>query len=199
METLQDNKIYRLDHNGTISYAYVEARPLIEDIAVFDTNRAWSMAGYVAEETERGLRYVKGESYFEFSPLTLESAPEVFTRTIRTFKDLAVLEAVARREINMADSYAVNTAPEETISFTVNDEDEVLALIKVTDAGDMFIWREDWVEVSGDEELPEVYDQQVIDVEREDIGTALDLWKDALAGGRPLTKEDILTLAALEQ
>jgi hypothetical protein len=199
METLEDNKIYRLDHNGIISVAYVEDRPLIEDIAVFDTNRAWSLAGYVSEETENGIRFVKGESFFEFSPLTLDTATEIFPRTIRKFKDLAVLESFARREIEMAESYEVNTAPEETISFTVSDEDEVLALIKVTDSGDMFYFADDWVEVTGDEELPTIYDQQVIDVEREDIGAALELWKESVANGTTLTKEDILTLAALDQ
>jgi hypothetical protein len=199
MEKLEDNKVYRLDHNGIISYAYVEDRPLIEDVAVFDTNRAWSMAGYIPEETESGLRFVKGESFFEFSPLTLESATEVFPRTIRKFRDLAVLETFARREIEMAESYTPNTAPEETISFTVSDEDEVLALIKVTDSGDMFYFVDDWVEVTGEEDLPTIYDQQVIDVEREDIGAALELWKESVANGTTLTKEDILTLAALDQ
>ena len=199
MEKLEDNKIYRLDHNGIISYAYVEDRPLIEDYAVFDTNRAWSMAGYISEETESGLRFSKGESFFEFSPLTLESATEVFPRTIRKFKDLAVLETFARREIDMAESYTPNTVPEETISFTVSDEDEVLALIKVTDTGDMFYFVDDWVEVTGEEDLPTIYDQQVIDVEREDIGAALELWKESVANGTTLTKEDILTLAALDQ
>lgn len=199
MENLEDNKVYRLDHNGIISYAYVEARPLIEDVAVFDTNRGWSMAGYIPEETESGLRFVKGESFFEFSPLTLESATEVFPRTKRKFRDLAVLETVARREIEMAESYTPNTAPEETISFTVSDEDEVLALIKVTDSGDMFYFVEDWIEVTGEEDLPTIYDQQVIDVEREDIGAALELWKESIVNGATLTKEDILTLAALDQ
>jgi hypothetical protein len=143
---------------------------------------------------------VKGESFFEFSPLTLESASEVFPRTKRKFKDLSVLETFARREIEMAESYTPNTVPEETISFTVSDEDEdeVLALIKVTDGGDMFYFIDDWIEVTGDEEdLPTIYDQQVIDVDREDIGAALELWKESLANGTTLTREDILTLAAL--
>lgn len=196
---LEDGKIYRLDHNGVISFAYVENRPLINDVAIFDTNRAWSVSGYVPEETASGVRFEKGESYFEFSPLTLESATEVFPRTKRKFKDITVLEKFAKREIDMTESYAVNTEPEETISFTVSDEDEVLALIKVTDAGDMFYFIEDWVEVGEDEDLPTIYDQQVIDVERDDIGAALELWKGSLVSGIPLTKEDILTLAALDQ
>jgi ABC-type lipoprotein release transport system permease subunit len=100
----------------------------------------------------------------------------------------------------MSDSYTENVAPEEVISFTVDEQDNVLALIKVTDTGDLFNWEgEDWIEVDVDDDNPNIFDQTVIDVEREDIGAALELWKESVANGSPLTKEDILTLAALEQ
>ena len=200
MNTLEDGKIYRLDHNGVISFAFIESRPEVNETIVYDSNRAWDVAGYAAEDTENGLRYKKGDSYFEFSPLTLETAPEVFTNTIRTFNDLAVLEQFARKDIYMAESYTPNTEPDETVSFTISDEEEVLALIKVTREGDMFYWANDnWTEVGPDDDLPEVYDQEVIDVEQTDIGAALDLWKNAVATGQTLTKEDILSYAALDQ
>lgn len=100
----------------------------------------------------------------------------------------------------MSDSYAENVAPEETISFTVSEQEQVLALIKVTDTGDLFYWnQDDWTEVQEDDELPNVFDQEVIDVERTDIGSAIELWKDAVASAKTLTKEDILVYAALEQ
>jgi hypothetical protein len=199
MKTLEDNKIYRLDHDGFISVAFMENRD-DTSVLVFDTHRGHNVAGYTVVETEDGLRYEAGDSYFEFSPLTLETAHEIFPNTVRVFKDLAVLETFARREIDMADSYEENVAPEETISFTVSDQDQVLALIKVTDTGDMFYWnQDDWTQVQEDDELPNIYDQEVIDVEPSDIGTALQLWKDAIATAKPLTKEDILVYAALKQ
>lgn len=196
MKNLEEGTIYRLDHNGRISFAYTETQS-VRDISVYDTHRVWDITGYEKTETENGLRYQGGESYYEFSPLTLETSREVFSDSIRVFKDLKVLERYARKAIDMADSYAVNTAPEEVISFTFDDEDNVLALIKVTNSGDMFYWvGEDWVEVGEDDDLPNIYDRSLIDVEREDIGEAIELYKSTPTG---LTKEDILPLAALNQ
>lgn len=200
MKTLDDNTVYRLDHNGDITVAVAEN--FEQGLRVRDTNKIY----YLSETTERsqtetGLRFEVGEgSYFDFSPLTLEDAHQIYPYTIRTFKDLTILERFARRDIAMADSYAENTAPEEVVSFTVDEQDNVLDLIKVEDNGDLFHWvGEDWVKVGEDEDIPTIFDQIVIDVEREDIGSALELWKDSLLNGTPLTKEDILTLAALDQ
>lgn len=196
MKNIEDGIIYRLDHNGRITFAYKETLS-VGEVSVFDTNRAWDITGYDKTETPDGLRYSRGDSYYEFSPLTLETAREVYPHTIRVFNDINVLERYAREAINMADSYAVNTAPEETVSFTVDENDNVLALIKVTDAGEMFYWLgEDWVEVGEDEDHPNIYDRTLIDVERADIGEALELFKSVPSG---LTKEDILPLAALNQ
>lgn len=199
MKTLEDNKIYRLDHNGSITVAFMENRGET-DVLIFDTHKCHNVAGYSVVETEDGLRYEAGDSFFEFSPLTLETAHEIFPTTIRVFNDLAVLETFARREIDMAESYEENVAPQETISFTVDENDNVLDLIKVTDSGDLFHWvGEDWVAVGPDEDLPTVFDQELIDVEPTDIPKAINLWKDSSAGGNPLHKEDILPLAALNQ
>lgn len=195
MKILENNKIYRMDRDGKISFALIEDHD--EDgMLVFGGGHAISLEGKTEIETEDGLRYENGDSYMEFSPLTLEAAPEVFKNTIRVFNDLAVLETFARREIHLANSYTVNTVPDEVISFTVNDEDNVLALIKTTEDGDLFKWEgEDWVQLGEDEEDPSVFEQEVIDVERVDIENAINLWKS----GQPLTKEDILPLAALVQ
>lgn len=199
MKTLEDNKIYRLDHDGFISVAFLENRN-DTSVLVFDTQRVRNVAGYTVVETEDGLRYEAGDSYFEFSPLTLETAHEIFPTTVRVFKDLSVLETFARREIDMAESYEENVAPEEVISFTVSEQDQVLALIKVTDAGDLSYWnQDDWTEVQEDDDLPNIFDQEVIDVERSDIGAALELWQDAIASAKTLTKEDILVYVALRQ
>lgn len=200
MKTLEANTIYRMDRNGEITVAVADQYN--EGLRVEDTNRIYYIPPTAKRsQTERGLRFEVGEdSYMEFSPLTLEVAHEIYPDTVRVFTDLSVLEKYARRDIVMSDSYAENIAPEEVISFTVDEQDNVLDLIKVTDAGDLFHWvGDDWVEVGEDDEAPTIFDQTVIDVEREDIGTALELWKDSLANGTPLTKEDILTLAALDQ
>lgn len=198
MRNITEDTIYRLDHNGVISVAYVINRPENHQIMVYDTNKVWDIAGYVSHTTRKGLRYEAGDSYYEFSPLTLDVASEIFPNTKRTFTDLRVLEKYARKAINMADSYEANTDPDETISFTIDSNDRVLAMIKVeNETGALFYWSEDdWVEVGEDEELPSIFDRTVIDIEREDIGEAIELYK-ASAGS--LTKEDILPLAALSQ
>lgn len=200
MKTLDENTVYRMDRNGEVSVAV--ARHYNDGLRVEDTSRIYYISPDTKRsQTETGLRFEVSENlYFEFSPLTLEVAREIYPDTIRVFKDLSVLEAFARRDIIMADSYAENTAPEEVISFTVSEQEQVLALIKVTDTGDLFYWnQDDWTEVQEDDELPAVFDQEVIDVEPTDIGAALELWKDAQASAKTLTKEDILIYAALEQ
>lgn len=195
MKVLEENKVYRLDRDGSISFAIVEDRGP-EGKIVFGLGHPINLTGRTEIETEDGLRFEGQDSYMEFTPLTLESAPEVFNGTIRVFNDLSVLETFARREIRMADSYEVNTVPDEVISFTVDDQDNVLALIKTTEGGDLFKWEaEDWVEVGEDDDDPAVFEQEVIDVERTDIENAINLWKS----GQPLTREDILPLAALTQ
>jgi hypothetical protein len=189
-----------MDRNGDVSVAV--ARRIGDVLRVEDTNRIYYIYDTMKrDQTETGLRFeVSEDTYIEFSPLTLEVAHEIYPNTIRVFNDLAVLERYARRSIAMSDSYTENVAPEEVISFTVDEQDNVLALIKVTDTGDLFNWEgEDWIEVDVDDDNPNIFDQTVIDVEREDIGAALELWKESVANGSPLTKEDILTLAALEQ
>jgi hypothetical protein len=198
MRTITENTVYRLDHNGEISVAYIQNRPHAQQIMVYDTNHVWDIAGYVSHTTRKGLRYEFNDSFYEFSPLTLEVASEIFPNTKRTFKDLAVLEKYARKAIDMEDAYAVSTEPDETISFTVSEDETVLELIKVENAtGSLFYWQgEDWVEVGEDDDKPTIFDQEVIDIEREDIPEAMELWKSS-AGH--LTKEDILPLAALIQ
>jgi hypothetical protein len=198
METLEDYKVYRLDHNGILSYAWLESSA--SEVLVYDWNRVWDLRGYEREKTETGFRFSAGDSYYEFSPLTLESATEIWPDTIRVFNDLDVLDKFAKKAIMTANSYKVNTVPGEVISFTVDDEDNVLALIKVTDSGDLFYWEgDDWVQVGEDEDHPTIYDQTVIDVEREDIGEAIELWKGVQNSSSGLMKQDILPLAALDQ
>lgn len=200
MKTLEENTVYRMDRNGDVSVAV--ARKIGDALRVEDTNRIYYIYDTMKRhQTETGLRFeVSEDTFIEFSPLTLEVAHEIYPNTIRVFNDLSVLERYARRSIAMSDSYTENVAPEEVISFTVDEQDNVLALIKVTDTGDLFNWEgEDWIEVDVEDNNPNIFDQTVIDVEREDIGAALELWKDSVANGTPLTKEDILTLAALEQ
>lgn len=200
MKTLDENTVYRMERNGEVTVAV--SRDYHDGFRVEDTNRIYYISpGTKRSQTETGLRFeVSEDSYFEFSPLTLGVAREIYPDTIRVFKDLSVLETFARRDISMSDSYAENTEPEEVISFTVSEQDQVLALIKVTDTGDLFYWnQDDWTEVQEDEDLPNVFDQEVIDVEPTDIGAALELWKDAVASARTLHKEDILVYAALEQ
>lgn len=200
MKTLEENTVYRMDRNADVSVAV--ARRIGDTLRVEDTNRIYYLHDTMQRhQTETGLRFeVSEDTYIEFSPLTLEVAHEIYPNTIRVFNDLSVLERYARRSIAMSDSYTENVAPEEVISFTVDEQDNVLALIKVTDTGDLFNWQgEDWIEVDVEDDNPNIFDQTVIDVEREDIGAALELWKESVANGSPLTKEDILTLAALEQ
>lgn len=201
METLEENTIYRLDHNGLASVAYVSVDTDGTTI-VYDTNRAWDITGWKEESFDDSIRYTQqGGAYFEFSPLVLEDAHEIFPNTIRTFKDIESFTEFCKKVIEMADSYTPNTEPEETVSFTVDDGDNVLALIKVENDGSaMFKWDNgDWSKIGEDEEPEDVFDQTLIDVEQTDIGDAIKFWTDAQASGQPISKEDILNFAAFDQ
>ena len=196
METLEENVIYRLDHNGHTSVAHVMENADGSTI-VYDSNRAWDITGWEKTSDEDSIRYSAGGAYFEFSRLVLEDAAEIFPHTKRIFKDLDTLIKFAKKAINMADSYTPNTEPDETISFTVDDGENVLALIRVENAtGDIAYWSNgDWVAVGEDEEPAHVFDQTLIDVEQEDIGSAIRFWEDAQASGQPISAEDILIFA----
>lgn len=195
METLVENTIYRLDHNGFASVAYVVFDPA--ETIVYDTNRAWDITGWEESRFPDAIRYSAGDSYFEFSRLVLEDVPEIFPHTIRTFKDLESLTEFAKKVINMADSYTPNTEPDDEVSFTLDDEDNVLALIKVeNEDGSMFYWENgDWVEIGEDEAPENVFERNLIDVEQQDIGNAIRFWTEAQADGSAPTKEDILIFA----
>lgn len=196
METLEENVVYRLDHNGLTSVAHVVVHPNRSAI-VYDTNRAWDITGWEKTSYEDSIRYSAGGAYFEFSRLVLEDASEIFPYTQRTFKDIETLTKFSKKAIDMADSYTPNTEPDETISFTVDDSDNVLALIRIENAtGEMSYWSDgDWTEIGEDEEPEGVFDQTLIDVEQEDIGSAIRYWTDAQASGQPVSKEDILVFA----
>ena len=201
MENLEENTIYRLDHNAEATVAHVVFRAAEGETIVYAADRVWDITGYKPSPTDSGVRYTGGSSYFEFSPLVLEDAPEVFPHTIRTFKDIESFTEFSKKVINMAESYEVNTEPAETVSFTVDEEDNVLALIKVdNESGTLSKWEgEDWVEINEDEEHDDVFDQTVIDVQQEDIGAAIKHWTEAQASGQPVSKEDILVFADFNQ
>lgn len=195
METLEENTIYRLDHNGYTSVAHVVLDPA--ETIVYDTNRAWDITGWEKSEFGDSIRYSAGRAYFEFSRLVLEDVPEIFPDTIRTFKDLESLTEFSKKVIDMADSYTPNTEPDDSVSFTTDDQDNVLALIKVeNESGAMFYWaNEDWEEIGEDEAPEDIFDRTLIDVEQEDIGKAIRFWAEAQAEGSTPTKEDILIFA----
>lgn len=201
MRKLIDDVVYTTNYDGEVSYAYVRDYADRSSMLVYTFDRPKSLKGWFEEKTPTGIRFRSplGTSV-TFSELTLDSALAVFPNTRRTFTNIESLAAMAKKVINMADSYEVNTDPDETVSFTISIEGTVAAIIKTTKDGNLFTFvGGDWVEITEDDEAPTVFDLEVLDIEPEDIGAALDKWKESEDSGSDIPKEEMLPFAALTQ
>jgi hypothetical protein len=189
----------REDHNGVIGVARLQAEP--DGYAViYDNNRAFNVTGYNVSASDDSIKFYKDESYFELSPLTLETPQEVWPGATRTFPTLDHVEEMAVTAIKNADSYAPNTEDPETLYFSLDDKGNVLELTKDTADGDMFYWENgDWQPVTADGDYPTIYDRPLLEVARDDNGLAIQFWTKVQENGQSATKDDVTRFAKLYQ
>lgn len=199
-EAFEPGKIYYVDHNGIPAFGYLRTTEDHDTIA-YDTDRVWNLSQWVAAPSKGGVTFTRGDSSYSIRPVQLGDATTVFPNLIRTFLSTESLEAFARKEIALSDSYTPNTLPDEVVSFTIDDgkNGKVLELIRETLEGQLYV-RENhnWTRLTGDDH-PTIMDKDLVRVEPEDIPTAVQVWDKASEQGSDLTRNDILTMAASQQ
>lgn len=204
METIVDtfantDTPFREDHNGVVGVAKLVKYPG-GSVVIQDNNRAFDVTNYNVSASHDSIKFFLGNSYFVLSPLTVEDAQDIWPGATRTFPTLDHVEEMAVTAINNADSYKQNTPDPEDIDFTLDDYGNVLELVKTTDDGEMYYWDNgDWQQVTRDGDYPTIYDRPMIEVERDDIGLAIEFWTKAQDSDQKVKKDDITRFAKLYQ
>lgn len=193
----EPGRIYFVDHNGVPSFGYLQDYG--EGVIAYDFAKVWDLSGWDVEQKGTQTVFSRDESYYAIRPVELDDAQKVFPDIIRTFRDVESLRNFAKKAITLSDSYTPNTEPDETISFTIDDDGTVLDLIRVTDEGEMYARDNDgWVRLQG-EDHPTILDKDLVDIDTDDIPEAIKTWDEANSSGSTLMESDILPLASAQQ
>lgn len=198
---LRNNMMFYIEHNSEPGVGKLETRN--EDFLVINVGGK----GYTVDDTYQyseangSVTYNKPDwkSSFTIRFLELSDAEKLFPNSIKTFNDLESL-TLSAQEALLSDGYQVDNEPTDIISFTVDDNNNVLELIKTTTSGDIFYRSNDeWVMVGQDEEIPTIFEQIVIDVDQNEIENALKLWDESETTGKDIAYNEIRPLASINQ
>lgn len=193
-----NGEVFREDHNGIVGFAKIKVDG--PSVTILDNQRAYDVSEFSVSASEDSIKFYKGDVYFTLSPLDLDTPSEVYPNTARTFPTIDHVEEFAVKAIDNADSYDPNKIPHETVYFTLDDKDRVLELLRITEDGDMAYWEgDDWAEVEAEGDYPTIYDRPLLEVEREDIGLAIEFWAKAQKESEAVSKADVTRFAALVQ
>lgn len=198
---LTSNMLFYIEHNGIPGVGMVDtADP--ESIMIRTGGRAYHIDdSFEATETSDSITYNKPEtrSSFLIRFLELSDAEKLFPNTIKTFNDIDSL-TLSAQEALMADGMKPAEAASEVYSFTIDDNNNVLELIKTTEAGDI-LYRAggNWVMVGQDEEVPTIFDQVLIDIDKIEIDNAIKLWDESENTGADISYDQIRPLASIQQ
>lgn len=198
---LTSNMLFYIEHNGEPGVGMVDtADP--ESIMIRTGGRGYLIdSSFECSETSDSVTYNKSEynSSFMIRFLELSDAEKLFPNSIKTFNDIDSL-TLSAQEALMASGYEQTNENAETISFTVDSNNNVLELIKTTGAGDI-LYRANgsWVMLGQDEEMPTIFDQKLIDVDAIEIENATAVWDDAETTGKDISYEEIRPFASISQ
>jgi hypothetical protein len=197
IEAFVPGEVYFVNHNGQPDFGYLQDYD--GQVFAYDTARVWPLLGW--EMTQKGdtTTFSRGDSFYSVRPVQLDDTKTVFPTLIRTFRDVPSLQQFVKKMIAQDNTYTVNTDPDETISFTIDDDGTVLELIRVTDEGEMYA-RDNggWVRLQG-EDHPTIVDKDLVDVGPDDIPEAIKTWDAANTAGSTLMESDILPMASAQQ
>lgn len=195
--TFEQGAVYTVDHNGIPSFGYLLGTE--GDIVAYDLVRAWDLSAWAMEQKGDQTIFTLEDSSYSIRPVELEDAKTVFPNLIRTFPDVDSLKNFAKKAIALSDSYTPNTVPDETVSFTIDDDGTVLELIRVTAEGEMYARdNTNWTRLEG-EDHPTIMDKDLVDVDPDDVPKAVKLWDDTSESGDSLMESDILPMASAQQ
>lgn len=198
---LTSNMLFYIEHNGEPGVGMVDtADP--ESIMIRTGGQGYRIdSTFEFSETSDSVTYNKPEykSSFTIRFLELSDAGKLFPNSIKTFNDIDSL-TLSAQEALMASGYEQTDESAETVSFTIDDNNNVLELIKTTAAGDI-LYRANgsWVMVGQDEEIPTIFDQKLIDVDSIEVENATIVWDDAESTGKDISYEEIRPFASINQ
>lgn len=192
--------LFYIEHNGEPGVGMIDtADP--ESIMIRTGGKGYVIdSSFEVSEGPDSITYNKPEwkSSFVIRFLELSDSQKLFPDSIKTFNDIDSL-TLSAQEALMATGYE---QPEdlEVVSFTVDNNNNVLELIKTTAAGDiLYRANGDWVMVGQDEEVPTIFDQKLIDVDKTEIDNAIAVWDDTEATGKDISYEEIRPFASITQ
>lgn len=198
---LHNNIMFYIEHNGEPGVGKLETRN--ENYIMVNVGGKSYIVddSYEVSETNNSVTYNKTEwkSSFTIRNLELSDADRLFPNAIKTFNDIESL-TLSAQEALLSDGYQVDKEPTDIISFTVDNNNNVLELIKTTTDGDIFYRAENsWVMVGQDEDIPTIFEQIVIDVDKTEIENALKLWDESEVTGKDISYDEIRPLASIVQ
>lgn len=193
--------MFYIEHNGEPGVGTLETRN--EDSLTINVGGKGYMVddSYEYKESQNSVTYNKPawQSSFTIRFLELSDAEKLFPDSIKTFNDIESL-TLSAQEALLSDGQQVEPAPTDVISFTVDNNNNVLELIKTTADGDIFYRSGNaWVMVGQDEDIPTIFDQTVIDVDKVEVDNALKLWDESETTGKDISYEEIRPLASINQ
>jgi hypothetical protein len=198
---LTSNMLFYIEHNGDPGVGMVDtADP--QSIMIRTGGRGFLIDDtFEYSETEDSVTYNKTEwqSSFTIRFLKLSDAEVLFPNAIKTFNDIDSL-TLSAQEALMASGFEQADEAAETFSFTVDNNNNVLELIKTTEAGDI-LYRTNggWTMLGQDEEAPTIFDQKLIDIDKIEVDNATAVWDDAEDTGKDISYEEIRPFASIKQ
>lgn len=198
---LTSNMLFYIEHNGEPGVGTVNtADP--QSLMIETGGRAYRIDNtFECTEGTDSVTYNRPgiSSSFMIRFLELSDAEVLFPNSIKIFNDIDSL-TLSAQEALMASGYEPTDESVETVSFTIDDNNNVLELIKTTQAGDI-LYRTNgaWTMVGQDEEIPTIFDQKLIDVDKIEIENATAVWDDAETTGKDISYEEIRPFASITQ
>jgi len=198
---LTSNMLFYIEHNGEPGVGMVDtADP--ESIMIRTGGQGYLINDtFEFSETSDSVTYNKPEwnSSFMIRFLELSDAEKLFPNSIKVFNDIDSL-TLSAQEALMASGYEPTDEAAETVSFTIDDNNNVLELIKTTVAGDiLYRANGNWVMVGQDEDVPTIFDQKLIDIDAIEIDNAIAVWDDTESTGKDISYEEIRPFASIKQ
>lgn len=188
---LANNEIYYLEHNKLPGVCTVETRN-IDYLLVNVGDRVFQLDNTynTVKEDLTSVMYHSPDydSEFYLQILELNDATKIFPNSLKTFNNFDVLVDNIKEAILATGT----TESSDTFSYTIDTNNNVLELIKITADGDI-AYREngDWTLLSPDEEAPTIFDQKIVDVDPTLLEKAITNYDTNQVEGTDQTLEDV--------
>lgn len=206
--SLDQDAIYRADRaDGRVEVAravpyYDRDTGHLESLILLTNNRAHDLTYMTSTAAKDGgvIFTFGGTPSYTLTPLELGDEKDVWVKGQKTFPTLEDLTAYSQKAIDLADNYIPNVPDEQSLAFTKDGKGNVLELIMDNADGDLF-YREngEWVQLHADNDYPTIYDRDTIEVDPDDIDSALKFWDAAQSTDADVKDEQVYPFAKMYQ